>query len=90
MEEIIEIAARDLVNSRYAIALTGAGMSTESGIRDFRGPSGIWTTNPEAERQAYQVYHRFLADPKEYWEEKLGGQSLFGNLETIQPNAGRR
>jgi NAD-dependent deacetylase len=88
MEELIEIAARDLINSKYAIALTGAGMSTESGIPDFRGPSGIWTRDPEAERRAYQTYHRFLANPKKYWEEKLSGQSLFGDLEKVEPNAG--
>ena len=35
--KLIEKAARDLVNSKYAIALTGAGISTESGIPDFRG-----------------------------------------------------
>lgn len=48
MEDIIKKAARDLVNAKYAVALTGAGISTESGIPDFRGPSGIWTKNPEA------------------------------------------
>ncbi len=88
MEELIERAARDLIDSRYAIALTGAGMSTESGIPDFRGPSGIWTKNPEAERRAYETYHRFLADPKEYWEERLGGPSLLGDLTEIAPNPG--
>ena len=88
MEELIERAARDLANSRYAIALTGAGMSTESGIPDFRGPSGVWTKNPEAERRAYETYHTFLADPKEYWEERLGGPSLLGDLTAIAPNPG--
>lgn len=88
MEELIERAARDLVNSRYAIALTGAGMSTESGIPDFRGPSGVWTKNPEAERRAYETYHTFLTDPKEYWEERLGGPSLLGDLTAIAPNPG--
>lgn len=71
MQELIERAAGDLVNSTYAIVLTGAGMSTESGIPDFRGPSGIWTKDPEAERRAYQTYHKFLANPREYWEERL-------------------
>ena len=88
MEGLIERAARDLVNSNYAIALTGAGMSTESGIRDFRGPSGIWTKDPEAEKRAYQTYHRFLANPKEYWEEKFSGSSLFGDLRKVEPNPG--
>jgi len=88
MEELIERAARDLVNSRYAIALTGAGMSTESGVPDFRGPSGIWTKDPEAERRAYETYYKFLEDPKEYWEERLGGPSLLGDLTTIAPNPG--
>jgi len=88
MEELIGRAARDLINSRYAIALTGAGMSTESGISDFRGPSGIWTKDPEAERRAYQTYHKFLENPREYWEERLGGPSLFGDLSRVKPNPG--
>jgi len=88
MEELIRRAARDLVNSNYAIALTGAGISTESGIPDFRGPKGIWTLDPEAERRAYQTYHKFLTDPKEYWEERLSRKSLLGDLEKAQPNQG--
>jgi NAD-dependent deacetylase len=41
MEKLVKRAAKDLAESKYAIALTGAGMSTESGIPDFRGPKGI-------------------------------------------------
>lgn len=88
IESLIERAARDLLKSNYAIALTGAGMSTESGIPDFRGPNGIWTKDPEAEKRAYQTYHKFLRNPKEYWEDILGGRSLLGNLEGFQPNPG--
>jgi NAD-dependent deacetylase len=88
MESLIERAARDLLKSSYAIALTGAGMSTESGIRDFRGPDGIWTKDPEAENRAYQTYHKFLRNPKEYWEDMLSGRSPLGNLENIKPNPG--
>ena len=88
MEELIERAARDLVNSKYAIALTGAGISTESGIPDFRGPSGIWTKSPDAERRAYRSYERFIEDPKRWWEERLTGPSLLGDLEKAMPNPG--
>ena len=63
-------------------------MSTESGIPDFRGPDGIWTKDPEAEKRAYQTYHKFLRNPKEYWEDTLSGRSLLGNLENFQPNPG--
>lgn len=88
MESLIERAARDLASSHHAIALTGAGISTESGIPDFRGPNGIWTKDPEAERRAYQTYHIFLNDPKEYWEEILARLSMLGDLENAKPNPG--
>lgn len=65
MEDLIRRVAEDLIKARYGIALTGAGMSTESGIPDYRGPKGIWTRNPEAEIKAYEAYNRFKADPKD-------------------------
>jgi NAD-dependent deacetylase len=88
LDSLIERAAIDLLKSKHAIALTGAGMSTESGIPDFRGPNGIWTKDPEAEKRAYQTYHTFLRNPKEYWEDVLSGRSMLGDLTSARPNPG--
>lgn len=88
MKELIERAAKDLVKAKHAIALTGAGISTESGIPDFRGPSGIWTKNPEAEARAYRSYQRFQEDPRKWWEERLAAPSLLGDLDKAMPNPG--
>jgi len=88
-EDLISKAAQDLVGCSYAVALTGAGISTESGIPDFRGPTGIWTKDPEAERRAYRSYEKFSEDPKGWWEERLSTPiGLLGDLERVMPNPG--
>ena len=87
--DLVKRAAADLLGSTYAIALTGAGISTESGIPDFRGPSGIWTRDPEAERRAYRSYEHFLEDPKSWWKENFGGRGPgLGDLWNMKPNPG--
>ena len=43
LDERIETFAKLLYKSRYSVFFTGAGISTESGLPDFRGPDGIWT-----------------------------------------------
>ena len=53
--EFIQKAAKDLMNPSYVVCLTGAGISTESGIPDFRGPYGISTKDPEAEMRAFDA-----------------------------------
>jgi NAD-dependent deacetylase len=66
-----EVAAW-LRESRSTVALTGAGVSTESGIPDFRGPSGIWTRDPSSERLSNIGY--YIANPeirRESWRRRL-------------------
>jgi NAD-dependent deacetylase len=58
--------------SRRITAFTGAGTSTDSGIPDFRGPRGVWTTDPEAERLS--TLSSYLADPavrRRSWQNRL-------------------
>jgi NAD-dependent deacetylase len=92
MEDLVKRAARGLAESKYAIALTGAGMSTESGIPDFRGPKGIWTLNKEAEAKAYERYELFLNNPRAYWEEILELRGTYGKFHGqargAEPNSG--
>jgi NAD-dependent deacetylase len=82
----LEQAVDVLVSSRYVIAMTGAGVSVESGIPPFRGPGGLWTKHGEPPMDGYQ---RFLADPRGYWEERLRAPSeIVQALAQAQPNAG--
>jgi len=68
----LDEVARWLRESRSTVVLTGAGVSTESGIPDFRGPNGIWTRNPKSERLSNIGY--YIANPeirRESWRRRL-------------------
>ena len=79
--------ARELIErARRIVVLTGAGISTDSGIPDFRGPQGVWTRNPEAEKMA--TIQHYVADPevrKRSWRSRLESPAL-----SAEPNPGHR
>ena len=82
-DKIDELAAL-VRSSRYLVAFSGAGISTESGIPDFRGPQGVWTKMRPIELS------EFLADPaarREYWQRKIKG---YPQMRDAEPNEGHR
>lgn len=81
-EEKILRAAKMLVKAKQAIALTGAGVSTESGIPDFRGEGGIWE---EYKPEIYGNIKAFIKDPTKFWEM---AEKVAPNLFDADPNPG--
>src|SRR5258707_12598318 len=70
--------------AKRIVVLTGAGISTESGIPDFRGPQGVWTKAPQAEKLSN--IHYYVADPeirRKSWRSRLAHPAW-----TARPNAG--
>ena len=68
----IDRAEQWIRSASRVVALTGAGISTESGIPDFRGPQGVWTKNPKAEKLSN--IHHYMSDPdvrKAAWQHRL-------------------
>lgn len=88
-DDELQRAALALANARHAIAMTGAGLSAESGIPPFRGPGGLWTKHGEPPMNGYE---RFLADPAGSWRERLSPQGpmreLWECVRAARPNPG--
>jgi len=84
--ERIDDVRRRIDTAERVVVLTGAGISTESGIPDFRGPKGVWTRNPAAEKQS--TIHHYLADAevrRAAWRSRLDSPAW-----SAEPNAGHR
>ena len=77
-----EALARLLVEQQPCVVLTGAGVSTESGIPDFRSPGGLWA---EFDPLEYGSLDAFLADPAKVWRFYA---PRFTRLADAAPNAG--
>jgi NAD-dependent deacetylase len=86
MEDQLTATREWVAQSSRIVVLTGAGISTDSGIPDFRGPNGVWTRNPEAEKQA--TLQHYLGDPevrRRSWQTRLHSTNF-----QAEPNAGHR
>jgi NAD-dependent deacetylase len=84
LQKKIDQLAALVRESRYLVAFSGAGISTESGIPDFRGPQGIWTKMRPIELQ------EFLRDPaarREYWRRKI---ESYPQMRDAGPNEGHK
>jgi len=85
-QEALESARRWIEESERIVVLTGAGISTDSGIPDFRGPEGLWTKNPGAEKIA--TLQHYLSDPevrRRSWKNRLESKAWHA-----EPNDGHR
>ncbi|MFN8020418.1 MAG: Sir2 family NAD-dependent protein deacetylase [Acidimicrobiales bacterium] len=85
-DAIVERASAWIRDASSVTVLTGAGISTDSGIPDFRGPNGLWTKNPLAEKASN--LHNYLHEPevrRAAWQNRLVSPAW-----DAQPNAGHR
>ena len=81
MDDLIKKAAADLSEAKMVTALTGAGISTESGIPPFRGKGGLWEKYDPME---VAHIHSFLQDPAKVW--KLLFKDMKDVLDKAAPN----
>jgi NAD-dependent deacetylase len=80
----IDAAADMIIQSKKLVVFTGAGMSTESGISDFRSPGGVWSRFDPSEF----TFQKFLSSEEsrgKYWEFST---SSWGEMAAAQPNPG--
>lgn len=83
MTDVLRLA-KILFGARSGIAFTGAGISTESGIPDFRSPGGVWSRNQPV---MYDDFMRSRAERVRYWAMRA---ELYRDFVNAKPNDGHR
>ncbi|MHA1271250.1 MAG: NAD-dependent protein deacylase [Candidatus Helarchaeota archaeon] len=84
LDKKINQAVKIIRNSKFIVALTGAGISTESGIPDFRSPgSGLWT---KVDPMKYAHIDVFLKNPSAYWKRALDPNGLGNRILDAKPS----
>src|SRR5512136_2654234 len=86
LEKATSAIAELIVNASRVVVFTGAGISTESGIPDFRSPGGIWDRYDPNEL-TYQKFLASQASREKYWERQ---RILWPLIAAAQPNAGHQ
>jgi NAD-dependent deacetylase len=81
MDELFERAARAVLDSNLSLALTGAGISVESGIPDFRSKGGLWDRYDPDE---YASIYSFRQNPEKVWQML---QEMEETVDKARPNA---
>ena len=81
MSDQFDSVARMIEAAGKVVALTGAGISVESGIPDFRSPGGLWT---RYDPMVYATFESFIHDPSRFWEMAAELNPL---LDNAKPNA---
>ena len=85
VKPMIRKAAKDIVAARKAVALTGAGISVESGIAPFRGKGGLWE---KIDPMRYAHIDALIANPEEVWHVLIRGMNEM--VERALPNDGHK
>jgi NAD-dependent deacetylase len=78
--QLIQRAAKDILHSKKTIAFTGAGISVESGIPDFRGAQGLWQ---KYDPEEYAHIQAFYSNPDKVW---LMIKEMFSLIMAAKPN----
>ena len=82
-ESAIADLADELASASHGIVFTGAGVSTASGIPDFRSEGGVWDRFDQRDFH----YDRFLAEPEAFWADRLEMQEALYGGDDVGPNS---